>query len=163
MSKKNFYIIISFLLVLIIGVVGYYIISQSIRIEEKDQIIKYELQTHEYFESKPKISKYFIDSVDELAKFYEIYSDQVDINKDYLKDHSVFIKVQEVNSGSIDMKLSSVNFQNNKVNFIIEQTVSGVGTNDMAFWYFVAIIPNKRLEGKNLSDWVKPSKISKSW
>ena len=122
-------------------------------------IIKYELQTHEYFSGTSNVNKYFIDSEVELNKFYSIYSNKLDINKDYLKNNSIFIQVKQVSSGSIQMKLSSVTFDNNTVNFIIDTDSPEIGTMDMAFWYFVAIIPNNQLNNLDLSDWSKPSKI----
>ena len=125
-------------------------------------IIKYELQTHEYFSDMPNVYKYYIDSENELNKFYSIYSDKLDINKEYLKNNSIFIQVEQVGSGSIQMKLSSVTFDNNTVNFIIAKDSPEIGTMDMAFWYFVAIIPNNQLKNLNLSNWNKPSEILSS-
>ncbi len=127
--------------------------------QTKDDIIKYELQTHEYFSDVPNVNKYFIDSESELNKFYNIYSDELNINKDYLKNNSIFIQVSQVSSGSITMKLSSVTFDNNTVNFIVNEDSPEIGTDDMAFWYLVAIIPNAQLNNLNLSNWNKPSEI----
>lgn len=127
--------------------------------EDNNEIIEYELQTHEYFSDAPNVDKYFIDSENELNKFYSIYSDKLDINKDYLKNNSIFIQVKQVSSGSIQMKLSSVSLDNNTVNFIIDRNSSQIGTDDMAFWYFVAIIPNNKLNNLNLNNWSKPSEI----
>lgn len=127
--------------------------------ENNNEIIKYELQTHEYFSDAPNTNKYFIDSENELNKFYSIYSDELAINKDYLKNNSIFIQVEQVGSGSIQIKLSSVEFDNNTVNFIIDKNYPEIGTMDMAFWYLVAIIPNNQLNNLNLSNWSKPSEI----
>lgn len=88
--------------------------------ETNDNIIKYELQTPEYFDNKPDINNYFIDSESELNEFYNIYSDRLNIDKDYLKNNSIFIQVSQVGSGSIQKKLSSVTFDNNTVNFIVD-------------------------------------------
>lgn len=161
MNKKVVFIIVLFLVILLIGFTVY-IMSRSIDMKEANKIIKYELKTSEYFSHKSDVSKYFIDSVDELKKFYEIYSDQVDVNEDYLNDKTVFIQVQEVASGSIEMKLKSVNFKDNKVNFVISEDSSSIGTGDMAFWYFVAVIPNEKIKGLDLSDWSRPSKVLSS-
>lgn len=122
-------------------------------------IIKYELKTSEYFSNKPDTNKYFIDSEAELNEFYSIYSGALNINKDYLKNNSIFIQVDEEGSGSVQNKLSSVTFDNNTVNFIIDSDSPEIGTCDMAFWYFVAIIPNEQLNNLDLSHWVKPSQI----
>lgn len=127
--------------------------------DKQNDIIKYELKVSEYFANKPNINKYFIDSETELNKFYSIYSDELNINTEYLKDNSIFIQVDEVSSGSIQKKLSSVTFDNNMVNFIIDTNSPEILTTDMAFWYFVAIIPNEQLKNLDLSNWSKPSKV----
>lgn len=133
--------------------------TTSYQDENNNEIIKYELQTHEYFSDAPNANKYFIDSENELNKFYSIYSDELAINKDYLKNNSIFIQVEQVGSGSIQMKLSSVEFDKNTVNFIIDKNSPEIGTADMAFWYLVAIIPNNQLDNLNLSNWSRPSEI----
>lgn len=127
--------------------------------ENTDNIIKYELQTHKYFSDVPNVYKYFIDSESELNTFYDIYSDELNINKKYLSNNSIFIQVSQVSSGSITMKLSSVTFDNNTVNFIVDTNSPEIGTDDMAFWYLVAIIPKEQLNNLNLSNWNKPSEI----
>lgn len=127
--------------------------------ETNDDIIKYELQTHEYFSDVPDVYNYFIDSESELNVFYNIYSDNLNINKNYLKNNSIFIQVSQASSGSTMMKLSSVTFDNNTVNFIVDKSSPKIGTDDMAFWYLVAIIPKEQLNNLNLSDWNKPSEI----
>lgn len=129
--------------------------------KNNDEIIKYEFKSHEYFSNYLDTNKYFIDSENELNKFYSIYSDKLDIDKDYLKNNSIFIQVEQVGSGSIQMKLSSVTFDNNTVNFIVDKNYPEIGTADMAFWYLVAIIPNNQLNNLNLNNWSKPSKILK--
>lgn len=127
--------------------------------EVNDDIIKYELKTHEYFSNRQNIKNYYINSESELNEFYNIYSDKLNIDKEYLNNNSIFIQVDQVSSGSIQKKLSSVTFDNNTVNFIVDTDSPEIGTMDMAFWYLVAIIPNEQLNNLNLSNWVKPSKI----
>ena len=134
-------------------------VNQQKEKETNDNIIKYELQTHEYFSNKPNVDNYFIDSESELNEFYNIYSDKLNIDKDYLKNNSIFIQVSQVSSGSIQKKLSSVTFDNNTVNFIVDIDSPEIGTMDMAFWYLVAIIPNEQLNNLNLSNWSKPAEI----
>jgi len=125
-----------------------------------DEIIKYQIKTHEYFGNRNYINKYYINSEDELNKFYSLYSKNVNINKEYLNNNSIFIQVQMVGSGSIRMKLSSVTFDNNNVNFIIERNAPQIGTCDMACWYLVAVIPNNQLNNLKLEGWSKPSEIN---
>ena len=143
-----------------------------------DEIL-YELQTHEYYDEKPDTEKYYIPSVDELNSFYAIYSDalrdreiqdQRDVQKkpltleEYLlSGHSVFIQVREVGSGSIQMKLKSVSLENHCLNFVIDEKHPYTQTADMAFWYFVAILPDDQLDDLDLSDWKLPSDVFQSY
>ena len=126
---------------------------------DNEDIIKYALQTHEYFEHEPIIASYIIDSESELLKFYDIYSDKIDIDTEVLKENTIFVQVEGVNSGSIEMKLTSVTFDNNRVNFIIDENCPNGVTDDMATWYLVAVIPNEKLENLDLSGWSKPSEV----
>ena len=118
-----------------------------------NQIVKYELQTHEVFSDYPDNSKYHITSPEELNRFYEKYSDVLAINIEYFKHNDIFIQVQSESSGSINHKLESVNLNNNTVNFTISTDRPEIGTDDMVFWYFVAIIPRNQIANLNLSDW----------
>ena len=124
------------------------------------EIIKYELKTSNYVSSVPKDVKYIIQSESELNKFYSIYSKELNIDTSYLKDNSIFIQVKQVGSGSTKIKLKEVTLDNNKVNFITSIKSPQTGTNDMACWYLVAIIPNKKLTNININDWNKPSSIA---
>ncbi len=136
--------------------------------KDTKDIIKYELKTHDFFEDLPKENKYYIDSEEELNNFYKIYSDaldysdELDIDKVFLKDNSIFIQVEEANSGSIKFKLSSVEIDKNTVKFVIDKDTPEIGTCDMVFWYLVAIIPNNQLNDLKLNDWHKPSEVLSS-
>ena len=88
-----------------------------------------------------------------------MYSNKISIEEDKLSSNTFFIKTIQVGSGSISISLSDVNLDNNKINFIVDKNVPEVGTDDMALWYLVAIIPNNMLEGIDISDWCKPSMI----
>lgn len=157
MYKKIIFVVIV-ILVLIRGIYGIYNIITDKKESNDNKITFYELKTSEYF---PDINngKYYINSLEELNNFYSLYSDILNINVNYLNDNSLFINTIEVSSGSISIKLRDVNLDNNKVNFVINREVPEVGTDDMAFWYLVAIIPNDMLNGVNISDWNKPSLI----
>lgn len=127
--------------------------------ESTGDIVKYELQTHEYFDflyGNP--NAFYIDSEKELDTFYSIFSDRIQINKDDLENNTIFVQVIETTSGSIDMKLDDVTFTNKTVNFSISEESSEIVTEDMACWYLVAIIPNEKLKGIRYKGWVKPSK-----
>lgn len=155
MKKKV--ICIMAVLVVLISMIVIYIVLDNMNVS--NDIIKYELQTSEYFRDIPDNNKYFIDSIDELNNFYSIYSDVLDIDKNYLRDNSIFIQVEEVPTGSVSMELSSVTLEDNTVNFNIKKDNVEIGTNDMAFWYFVAIIPNDKLSNLKFDDWKKPSLV----
>lgn len=162
MKKKILYIIV----ILIISasiIIGEKIIS----IKKNEEIITYELQTNEYFENAPHIYKYKIDSIEELNTFYSLYSNKlsassskINIDKNYLKKNTIFIMVEQKNSGSIKLKLSSVTFDNNKVNFNIKRETPQIVTEDMSFWYIVALVPNTKLKNINTNDWINPSNIN---
>ncbi len=156
--KINILTIFLVMATIIIVIIGFTILKKCLN--NKD-IIKYELQTHEYFDKTQNTNKYFIDSEQELNNFYSIYSNMLNINKDYLNDNSIFIQVKQVESGSVKLKLSSVSFDNNTVNFIIDENLPEIGTMDMAFWYFVAIIPNEKLNNLNIDNWRKPTEVLK--
>ena len=133
--------------------------KKDVKYNLNDNIIKYELQTSENFIDIPNTNKYFIDSVAELNKFYSIYSDVLDIDKNYLENNSIFIQVELASSGSITMELSSVTFENNTVNFVVNEDYPEIGTNDMAFWYLVAMIPNDKLSALKFDEWKRPSEV----
>ena len=123
------------------------------------KIIKYELQTHEYFENAPATTKYRIRSTVDLDAFYALYSDTLSLDASYLNANDIFIMVQPANSGSVQHQLSAVNLDHDTVNFEIKTDSPEIGTDDMAFWYFVAIIPREKLKNLNLSDWETPTNI----
>ena len=142
-------------------------------------IIFYELKTPEYYPERPDTEQYCIPSVSELNTFCSIYSDVLKdrdvLNdsgeqngktalEDYLSsDCSVFIQVKEVGSGSVKMKLRSVLRENQRLSFVIDVAHPSLNqtyqTCDMAFWYFVAIVPDDQLDGLDLSDWKLPSVV----
>lgn len=146
--------------ILAITTIVFLITGCLFRNDNNEDIIKYELQTHEYFNYLHNIqNKYYIDSEEELDKFYALFSDAINIDKKYLKNNTLFVQVKERGSGSDIMKLKDVNFNNNRVNFSIKVDSPEVGTADMACWYLVAIIPNSKLKGISYEGWYKPSSI----
>lgn len=147
-------------------------------VSQSEDIILYELKTSEYYDPKPDTEKYCINSADELNLFFSIFSDALrdkelrpasDVPGDlftleeYLEsDYSVFIQVREVGSGSVKMKLSSISLDEHGLSFIINSAHPQNQTADMAFWYFVAVIPNEQLTGVDTSDWKLPSEVFQS-
>lgn len=160
MNKKILYtILLITILFLIIG-------TKIISIKNNDEIITYELKTSEYFEKIQSTNKYRIESIEELDNFYSLYSNKlsratskINIDNQYLKNNTIFIMVEQKSTGSIKLKLSSVTFENNKINFNIERNSPQTVTEDMAFWYLVAGIPKSKLKNIDINDWKKPSEI----
>ena len=134
--------------------------NEEISNNQKLEIIKYELKTSNYVSSVDKDIKYLIQSEYELNQFYSIYSRELNIDTSYLENYSIFIQVKQVSSGSIEIKLKDVTIDNNKVNFITDINYPEIGTDDIACWYLVAIIPNKKLTNISIDEWNKPSNIA---
>lgn len=126
---------------------------------ESKSIIKYELQTSEYFPNRPIENKYYIEDEYELDKFYNLYSDILDIDVKVFEDYVLFIEVREADSGSIKYELSDVNIYRDEVEFKILDNKPEIGTDDMAFWYFVAQVPKNKVDYDYCSEWVLPSNV----
>ena len=127
--------------------------------DEKDEIEikKYAIQTHEYFDSLTCL-KYMIDSKDEVEVFNSKFDVDLKLNDVDFDKYKVFIQLEQVSSGSIDKEISDL-LLDNQIIFIIKSNSEGIGTDDMAMWYYVAIIPNSKLEDINYDAWQKPSII----
>ena len=173
MDKKKILLIGCFSLVIVGLLVAFVILvnrednkEENEKKEEKTlEIQTYSVQSHEYFDNLPDSDQFIIDSVEELNKFYYIFSDkfmdELNLSDSILKDYTMFIKVKEESSGSISVKLDKVKV-NKEIEFVISESKPEVGTADMAFWYLVALIPNTMLEKKDTTGWVLPSEeISK--
>ncbi|MBR6133289.1 MAG: hypothetical protein IKQ29_01075 [Bacilli bacterium] len=168
MDKKKLLIIGGIALGVIVLVIVGIIIFKKPKVEEEKpkeeekqlEVKKYELQTHEYFEKAPEETKYIISSVDELNVFYYLYSDVLNIKEKELKDYTMFVEVKQVGSGSDTYKILKVDISG-KVSFLVDESIPEVGTDDMAFWYLVAMIPNEMLKDVDTSDWAIPSVIMK--
>ncbi len=130
--------------------------TKKIKLDDND-IIKYELQTSEYFEGTIDTKKYIIDSASELNAFYNIYSDKLNLDTNYLDNNIIFIQVEQESSGSVEKKLVDVLIYDDDIYFKIKSNEPEIGTCDMAFWYYVAIIPKDKLKNLNLNSWIKPS------
>ena len=161
--SKKFLLIILLLVIVSFGV-GLFIYIKLFNKDDNDvissDIIMFEVETSEYFDDDLiNINSYVIDSVSELESFYNIYSDKLDLDVSYLDGNHVFVQVSQVGSGSIQKELVDVNFNNNRVNFVVSQTSPEIGTDDMAFWYLVAVIPDSKSNNLNLDDWAIPSVV----
>ena len=151
--------IVAVILLLVIGGCSawlYYNYSGLNLPQTDNEIVKFELQTHEYFENAPTDAKYRIRSTDDLDAFYSIYSNALSLDVSYLSANDIFIMVQPASSGGIQHQLTAVNLTQDTVNFEIKTTSPEISTDDMAFWYFVAVIPRDKLKNIDASDWIKP-------
>ena len=137
--------------------------SESVTKQDNKNIqhkeIKLSNVEHDWYGENPK---YMIDSEKELEVFYKYYSTDLKKLKSDLDGYTLFIELSAQGSGSTELKLKKINFENNKINFIVEKNIPGIGTTDMAYWFLVGIIPNEQLEGKDISDWLVPSKVLKN-
>ena len=127
-----------------------------------NEIIKYEIQTHEY--NRNKIGKYYINSKDELDSFYKLFSKDVKIDENYLYSNIIFVQIETVGSSGIKCKLNDVKIENRNISFVYDETVpEGAMTDDMASWYMIAIIPKNKLNNIDISEWKKPSTVSNKY
>ena len=81
--SQGIFFIVSLVIMVIVSKIDYKLYKDKQTADSKlatlnNDIIKYELQTHEYFSDMPNVNKYFINSETELNKFYSIYSDTLD-------------------------------------------------------------------------------------
>ena len=116
----------------------------------------FERQTHQYF-GREYNKQYFIDSDDDYRAFRDVYRTDLEIDDYDLSKYSVFIKTESEGSGSTRKVLNRVYVDNNKLLFDISTDRALIGTDDMVYWYFVAIIDKDQLINLDLSDWKRPS------
>ena len=154
------FLIITIVAILIVAICAIIVYGKKAGIGIKD-ITMYELQTSEYFRYTPDSYKYKITNEKELEDFYSLFSNRINIDVNKLKGHTIFIETRVAGSGSIKHKLEKVTYDNNTVNFVIKTNSPQIGTCDMAFWYFVAIIPNDNIKNLKLDDWSTPSEVLK--
>ncbi len=126
--------------------------------EEKEvEIKKYAIQTHEYF-SNLEDNKFVITSLEELKKFNLKFEVDLKLDKDVFKNNKVFVELEEVSSSGIKKEISDLLIDDSII-FVIKTDAEGALTEDMALWYYVAIIPNDSLSGVNYSEWLNPSDV----
>ena len=153
-------ILIGFLIVLAVALIVL-IIFLLTRPEEMKDIKYYERQTHQYYDNKGFADNTFlIDSEKEFNIFKKQYDDPIKEKMDFNKD-LLFIQVKPASSGSIMMKLKKVIIKNNQIVFKIKEKKPKDLADDIAFWYFVAVIPKERTKQYDLSNWHKISKVKK--
>lgn len=174
-TNKNFTIfillIILFIVVIALAVVvSYYTINMrnnalknNNKIEEKvkedEEILTLVEKTSYYSEDGREYRKFIIKDKDDLSIFRLIHPLSPAIDDKLLKDRTLFVLIQEESSGSINNKLLNATIKNGKISFNIVRDEPEVGTADMAMWYFVASVPNSKLEGLDLREWFKPKEV----
>ena len=155
MKKKSLIIIMAVLLVFATG-------CNKKKENKSNDIVKDAIQTHEYFDDKGYGDKFIIENEGDFDKFTSVFSDDIEEYRDKLNGNTIFVMLVEKGSGSIQLELKDVNFDGNTVNFVVNTiNPSGAGTDDMALWYLVAVVPNEKLEGLDLSDWTNASSLVK--
>lgn len=185
-NKKIFKIVIVITILIIIGVVislYFYkyrlkdtskIISGEQTNKTSNNILTNVIKSSNFNIRNSKIYRYKITNMKELNTFYSFIDygfmqESDDIVKEFLnefkikdedfEENTVFIKYQEEGSGRVMNDFIGVELKNRKVDFIIDRDASDGYTEDMAFWYFITIIPNKDLEGIYTEEWSVPTKI----
>ena len=158
MKKKKIisYTIMTLVALLIVGGVVYLYLTYVNPIKG---IKFYERQTHQYYDSQNySNAHYMIDSKEEFKVFKKRYGDPIKEKMNFDKD-ILFIQTISTRSSSIKMKLKRVGIKDEKLVFRIKTKTPKNQTDDIAFWYFVAVIPKDKLKGIDLSDWKHPSKV----
>ena len=121
----------------------------DIIISEKLGNINYEI---EYLEDFSGEKRYVLIEGEKCYLIYDLEIDDYDLSK-----YSVFIKTESEGSGSTRKVLNRVYVDNSKIIFDISTDRALIGTDDMVYWYFVAIIDKDQLINLDLSDWKRPS------
>lgn len=155
--KKKIIIICAILLAILIIIE---VIHLALTYSKPIKTIKYyERQTHQYYDSKNfSNNQYIIDSDKEFTAFKKRYDDPIKEKMDFDKN-MLFIKVEPASSGSVTKTLKRVGIKDNKLVFRIKTKTPKNCTDDIAFWYFVAVISKENLKGINLTEWKEPSKV----
>ena len=148
------FILIAWLCLFLIFIVGNKTKTKKPNINSNNKnIITFEKKTGQY--DYDYEGQYCISNKNELKKFYSRYSIKLNINEEYLKNNIILIKVEQTGSGSNKFKLKGVIFNNDDIKFDIKRKYPKVGTDDMARWYFVAIIPKHYIDNINFKKWKK--------
>lgn len=124
----------------------------------------FKTKTSQYFEKEQYNEEgYIIDSQKELELFNKKFNNSIKLDDISFSENTVFIKMKSVGSGSIYMDFKSAKIVDGELVFDIEEQFpeGGIGTDDMAFWYFVAVIPNDDASLIHLNNIIKPSEENK--
>lgn len=118
------------------------------------------IKTGEYYDDMRAWANYKITNEEELETFYALYRHV--LPRDYdLSNNTIFVQTQSCTSGSVKVDFKRVNI-NRKLKFKVSTESPMMGTDDMAFWYLVAIIPNTKLNNVNVDEWKSPVDVATS-
>ncbi len=155
--KKKIIISYSIMALVAILIIGGVVYLYSTYVDPIKGIKFYERQTHQYYDNYNHANAhYMIDSKDEFKVFKKRYDDPIKEKINFDKE-ILFIQTIPKRSSSIQMKLKRVGIKDDKLVFKIKTKTPKNQTDDIAFWYFVAVVPKEKLKGVDISDWRHPS------
>lgn len=125
--------------------------------DEEKEVKTYAVQSHEYYDDLTCF-KYVITSKDELDIFKSKFNGDLVLDDVDFDNNKVFIQLEVESSGSIQKEIADFMIDKNII-FVIKTKTPDVGTDDMALWYYIAIVPNNKLAETNYSAWQKPSEV----
>jgi hypothetical protein len=153
MNKKKIILIASIVLAIIVIGITIFLIWKNTPVEH------FAIKTSSGYNTNIKNTKFRITNNDELKEFCNLYKG-FELSKDYdLTNNTMFIQTEEYGSGSIKVDFNGV-IINRELKFDYTSHASGIGTMDMAYWYLVAVVPNAKLIGTNVSEWVTPTELN---
>ena len=160
-NKKNEKIIIIAGIVIVVGVI-LAVVLNHMHIFRENKIYGaklYEKQVkQEFTNASYAYNNYKITSEKEYKIFNEMYSNPLKEKINYKKD-TLFVQTYSINASGIKMKLDKAVVKDKKLEFKIKEDAVNATPTKVVTWYFVAVIPNNKLKGVNLSNWYKPSTI----
>ena len=160
-------IVVIALMLGVIGMLGYNYYEKSLDDQnnsteetvKKDTLVFSKQYPGQYDYDYINVNKFIItdaEGYDTFEKYFGSINEITGINdteqKQNLRENTLLIQIDEVNSGSIEEELKSVEISDG-IDFKIDKTVPELGTTDMAKWYLVAIVPNDRLTNADSSEW----------
>ncbi len=104
-----------------------------------------------------KYDKLYINNVSELNTFSGYFTNDLNQYENELSDKSLFVQVVQKEPGGARIIYDGVSLDNNKLSFLYQVYEPDTGTNNMEYYYLIALIPNEDLNGIDISEWRLPS------
>ena len=158
-NKKNEkIIIISGIVIVLVVILAIVLNHMHVFKESKIYGVKlYEKKVKQEFNNASyAYNTYKIDSEKEYKIFNQMYSNPLDEKINY-KKKTLFVQTHSINASGVKMKLDKVVVKEKKLEFKIDEDDTNITPTEVVTWYFVAVIPNDKLEGLNLNNWTSPS------